>query len=61
MEEFRNIDREIIAVSCWKNNPFRNRCLGHLLAGRNVGLASGLSFQNQLMVLGGAREDNPFA
>ena len=34
---------------------------GHLLAGRNVVFASGLSFQNQLMVLGGERTGNPFA
>ena len=34
---------------------------GHLLAGRNVVFASGLSFQNQLMVLGGERSGNTFA
>ena len=31
---------------------------GRLLAGRSVDYASGLSFQNQLMIIGGER-DNP--
>ena len=40
----------------YRNDRWEN--LGRLLAGRSVDYASGLSFQNQLMIIGGNR-DNP--